>query len=270
MIWCLGMYGSASTWTFNLVQQVAAAMVPDKPVLASFAAEADMVPTAEAAADRTVIVKTHAAPAYRALAERATTIVVSIRDPRDAVASLLAHNQPPFDVALHVTEATAGMCGHFSADPRAVALRFEDRFFDDPATLIRVAARFPGTLPGPDAARIWAGLRRDAVESFIARLDEVPTAETVFDQVTGHWDTFDPVTGWHKHHAGRSAEVGRWRRELTAAQALAVEQRLAAWMTRFGYPPAMSQGQGYTLRIGEYGVDPPSQAGLRGNAAASN
>ncbi|HUB43745.1 MAG TPA: hypothetical protein VMB73_02060 [Acetobacteraceae bacterium] len=252
MYWCLGMYASASTWTYNVVKHVAATLLPDKPVLSRFVADA--LPTPEEAAANTVVVKTHAATAYEELARRATAIIVTIRDPRDAIASLLTHNKPPFEIALNVTEATAGMCGHFMSDPRALALKFEDRFFDRPATVARIAARFPDALPDADAARIFAALRRDAVDSFIANLETLPSATTEFDEVTGHWDTYDPLTGWHKHHAGRTAEIGRWRRELTAEQVVAIEQRLGPWMMRFGYAPASLRRDAYTLRIGRYGM----------------
>ena len=40
------------------------------------------------------------------------------------------------------------------------------------------------------------------------------------DRISG--DLLDPQTHWHTHHAGRSGEIGRWRRELTQAQADAV------------------------------------------------
>jgi hypothetical protein len=44
------------------------------------------------------------------------------------------------------------------------------------------------------------------------------------DRVSG--DRLDPQTHWHTHHAGRTGEIGRWRRELSPAQADAVVERL--------------------------------------------
>ncbi|HUN40178.1 MAG TPA: hypothetical protein VMU81_07795 [Acetobacteraceae bacterium] len=252
MYWCLGMYGSASTWTFNLVRQVAATLLPEKPVLTRFVAD-EMPSSAEAEAN-TVLVKTHSAVAYKELARRSAAIIITIRDPRDAIASLLTHNKPPFATALKVTEATARMCGHFISDPRAVALKFEDRFFDDPATVLRIAGCFPGVLADADATRIFAALRRDAVDRFIANLETLPSATTEFDEVTRQWDTYDPLTGWHKHHGGRTAEIGRWQRELTREQVAAIEQRLGDWMKSFGYAPAASRRGAHALTIGRYGI----------------
>ena len=50
-----------------------------------------------------------------------------------------------------------------------------------------------------------------AIEAFIARLEDLPAT---LRHVSG--DVFDTVSQWHKHHAGRSGEIGRWRRRLTA------------------------------------------------------
>jgi hypothetical protein len=111
------MYGSASTWTFNAVRQVAAAVMPDRPVTTLFVS--DSVADVDAA-EGTVVVKTHATPAVNELAERASTIVITVRDPRDAVASLLAHNKAPFELAVRAIQATALMCARFATDPRAI------------------------------------------------------------------------------------------------------------------------------------------------------
>jgi hypothetical protein len=245
------MYGSASTWTFNVVQKLAAVLVPDRPVVPHFVNEslADLDPAAG-----TLVVKSHATPRGEELARRARAIIITIRDPRDALASLMAHNLVPFDVALEVVEASALTCSRFAQHERATLLRFSDRFFDDPATISRIAATFGGTLLDADKARIFAETRREEVENLIARLEELPTASTYFNERTGHDDTVDEVTGWHKHHAGRKGEDGRWRRELSPQQVAAVEQRLWKWMERFGYPPEMPQPPPYVLTVGRFGI----------------
>jgi hypothetical protein len=112
------------------------------------------------------------------LSARATAILITIRDPRDAVASLMAHNRAPFDLALRATAATTRICGRFATDPRALLLRFEDRFFDDPQTIPRIAATLPGLLSDADRDRIFAETRRGAIDSFIAGLATLPTAQT--------------------------------------------------------------------------------------------
>ncbi|MGA3398912.1 MAG: hypothetical protein ABSC95_06805 [Acetobacteraceae bacterium] len=251
MFCCLGMYASASTWTFNVVQQIAGTVAPTRPVMPVFVADA--IPKCDDNS-ATLVVKTHGTPAARELGRRARAIIITIRDPRDAVASLMRHNKAPFDFALRVTEVSAWACARFVSHRRSVLLKFEDRFFDDPGTVERIAATFPGTLSESECRRIFERLRRDAVDAFIANLETLATANSMFDEMTGQWDTYDGASGWHKHHAGRDAEVGRWRRELADQQVLTVERRLRPWMERFGYLPITSRRDAYVLSVGQYGI----------------
>jgi hypothetical protein len=78
---------------------------------------------------------------------------------------------------------------------------------------------------------IFASGRRAAVEALIAELPHRRT--TLIDKSSG--DLMDSVSHWHTFHAGRTGEIGRWRRLLTEAQAFEVEQRLRDWMDRFSY-----------------------------------
>jgi hypothetical protein len=249
MFWCLGMFSSASTWAFNVVQQIAGHLAPTKPVMAAFAVDA--LPHCDESS-RTLVVKTHAPRIARELAARAEAIIITIRDPRDAVASLMMHNKTPFDIALASTEASASTCAQFADYPCSALLQFEDRFFDNPETVDRIATLFPGVLPESDSRRIFTRLRRDSVDAFIANLETLPTTKRIFDGVTGQWDIYDGVTGWHKHHAGRTAEIGRWRRELSDRQLRTVEQRMRPWMERFGYRPTASWRSSYVLTAGRY------------------
>ncbi len=36
MFWCLGMFSSASTWTFNVVQKIALTVAPTRPLTSIF------------------------------------------------------------------------------------------------------------------------------------------------------------------------------------------------------------------------------------------
>jgi hypothetical protein len=252
MFWCLGMFSSASTWTFNLVREIAASLVPDRPPVAIFLDVADPFPRLDEA--RPLIVKTHGTVIAHELGRRAEAIVVTIRDPRDAIVSLMRHNGVPFEIALRMTEVSALTCTPFMAHRRSVLLRFEDRFFDDPRTVDRVASLLPGVLRAGESTRIFDALRRDVVDAFIADLDGLPTAVSQFHDLTGQRDTYDAVSGWHKHHAGRTGEVGGWRRHLSDVQVRTIERRMRPWMERVGYDSIGSREAPYGLSIGRYGV----------------
>jgi hypothetical protein len=230
------MYGSASTWTYNAVCHLASAMNPDRPVVGRLIGETDTL--TEEPAEVIQVVKSHAPPAAGRLAERADAIFITIRDPRDAVASMMAHSKWPFDYALHAIVATAHRCALHVADSRVLLLRFEDRFFDRIEALDAIASRLPGTLSAEAREAAFAATRREAIERFIAGLEDVATVEHRYDPLTRAQDTYDTVTHWHRHHAGRTAETGRWRRSLAPAQVTRIESGLLPWMDRFGYRSA--------------------------------
>jgi hypothetical protein len=232
--WCLGMYSSASTWAFNLVQKLAAAIVPDRPVTAGFV---DSLLKDFDEANGILVAKTHATPIADELARRASAIVVTVRDPRDAIASQMLHSKTSFDRAVRITEESAVMCARFMTDARTTVLRFEDRFFDDPATVQRVSTIFDGALSESDNRRIFAETRREKIEEFIAEMHHTPTFREGIDALDGQQYMYDEVTCWHKHHAGRKAETGLWRRELSLQQVRIVEDRMANLMLELGYRP---------------------------------
>jgi hypothetical protein len=222
------MYASGSTWVFNAAMKVARAIVPAGNVTSRYvvsAAELEGIPD---------IVKTHETDEAAAaiLCQAADAILVSIRDPRDCVTSLMLYQRYRLAQALEAVERSANACTRIAADARTLLLRYEDGFIDDPATLDRIAASFGGRLADADRGRIFAETRREAVEGYIAGLAERPA--TVRDAASG--DLVDPTTQWHSHHAHRSGEVGRWRHMLALAEVAIIEQRMQHCMAAFGYP----------------------------------
>ena len=240
--WCLGMYASGSTWTYNVTRQIAALVTSVKPVLLHFVSRTADVALFErrlaetaAQAGRVHIVKSHEIddePAVAALSRRADAIIVTIRDPRDAVTSLMLYQGFVFDRSLSLVEKSARLCARFTADQRSLLLRYEAGFTKDVMTLDRIAASFHRSVSASDRARIFAANRRAAVEALIADLPQQPTS---LINVARPDEVLDPVSQWHTHHAGRTGEIGRWRHMLTKPEALEVERRLGDWMDRFSY-----------------------------------
>jgi len=233
IVWGLGMYASGSTWLFNAVLKLAETVAPDMPRETRFVAYAHDVGTL-ARARRLLLVKSHEtdAPAEAALAAAADLILVSIRDPLDVVASVMQYQKKPFDEALDLTEKSALQCARFAGDPRALVLRYEAGFVDDPATLDRLAARLGAVLPADEGSRLFAVTRRREVERHIAGMAR--KSGVLINKESG--DLLDPQTHWHSHHANRTGEVGRWRRALTGDQVAEVQARLARWLADTFYP----------------------------------
>jgi hypothetical protein len=226
------MLSSASTWLYNATLKAATALHPTERVVGDFIENRDDIAKAVTDAD-ILVVKTHAIQesALAWLAHNATTIMISIRDPRDAVASLMEYNGSPFGAALDFVVASLATCAAFRHDPRATLFRYEDRFTDQPETIQHIAMLLGGALPAGTHGRIVSELRREAIEDFISRLPLLPTA--ICDPKSG--DLYDQRTHWHRHHAGRTGAIGRWQQRLVPGQVMIAESTLQTWMEQFGY-----------------------------------
>jgi hypothetical protein len=231
MIWCLGMYASASTWLFNATRQVAQAALPGTRVFGTYA---DTVSVLEALDPSALnIVKTHdlERAATQFAATHATHIIISVRDPRDGVTSLMQHMRHSFPQALEKIENSARFCAHFASDPRATTFLYETNFSGDPNTFQRLAAIFNETLAPDTISTLHTANTRTAIDEKIAALEHLPTAHK--DPRSG--DIVDTDTHWHRHHGNRTGEVGRYRRLLPPAAVDIIEARMGGFMGQFGY-----------------------------------
>jgi len=235
--WCLGMQASASTWIYNAALKIAPILVPDVPAQGRFVAYRGKLGFLDDPGLH--IVKSHGvdAPTEAELGKRATSIIISLRDPRDAVASLMLYHSENFKEALTEVERAAATCARFAADPRAIVLRYETRFTEDPATIDRIAGIFGRELPRQDRDLIFDESRRENVEKLISSFEQSSRA-----QPAGGEDFYDPDTQWHKLHIGRTGEIGKWRRTLSEGQIARIEARLSDCMGSFDYTPTRSPG----------------------------
>jgi hypothetical protein len=231
MQWCLGMYSSGSTWVFNALLSVADAVFPGESHVGIYAESLDHLPFGWEETDR-LIVKSHHPDetAIARLAQRADRLWISIRDPRDCVASAMTYMFPDFHSALDAVTRSAEHCARYILDSRCMLMKYEDGFIDNPTTLNRFAAGCSRSLLPEDRDRLFQQMRRTAIESMIQKFEQ---NETVDDGFAGH--RVHLKTQWHTHHLNRTGEVGRWRHTLSAVEIVEVHRRLGPWMERFGY-----------------------------------
>ena len=232
VLWCQGMFASGSTWLYNVALAVAGRLEPQRPVRGRFVFDVRDTSGLDRH-DVLHVVKAHQARGgVAALAANSEALLVTLRDPRDAVVSLMQHQGFSFYRALLNVGYAAEACVRLASHPRAVTLHYERGFIDDPATIDGVARHLGGVLSTSQRDAIFRETRRPAIEAFIARLEQQPT--TI---VAGEGDVYDLVSHWHRHHAGRTGQSGRWRRLLYPAQVAGVETTLREWMECFGYRP---------------------------------
>ncbi len=231
VLWCQGMFASGSTWLYNVALAVATDLDAGRTPQGRFVFDLSDVAGLDAPGRH--IVKAHQARrGVETIAMRADAILVTLRDPRDAVVSLMLYQGFSFYRALLNVCYAAEACLKLAAHPQAVTLHYELGYIDDPATVAGIARHMGGTLSEQRCREIFLSTRRPAIEAFIATLDAQPT--TIVDRFG---DVFDLASHWHRHHAGRTGEIGRWRRMLYPAQVVGIETALRDWMQSFGYQP---------------------------------
>jgi hypothetical protein len=114
------------------------------------------------------------------------------------------------------------LCRQFAADQRTFLLEYESRFFERPEIVMDIARHLVRHVETFRAREIFDAMTRTEVEKYIANLVRRPGV--LENPQSG--DRLDPVTHWHTHHAGRTGEIGKWRRVLSAAQIEKIEQTI--------------------------------------------
>jgi hypothetical protein len=224
------MYASGSTWLFNAARAVAATLYPDLHIAGHFADEARRPRPLPRALN---VVKTHDLPfaSARFMGAQADVILISLRDPRDAVTSMMQHMRLDFAPALRRAATSGQFAAGFHADARSSLYIYESGFTDTAETFDSLATALGGELTDAQRAALFTATRRSKIEEKISRLADLPTAW----RNPADGDLLDRDTQWHRHHAGRDGESGRWRRMLQVPEVAQIEQKMAGFMRSFGY-----------------------------------
>lgn len=252
VFWCAGVYASGSTWAYNIMRAVAAVGFAERVRTSRFVHnKGDLVGIEDGAGLH--VVKSHDVPADAGgvLLAQGPRVVVTVRDPRDSVTSLMRFQGFGFEQAGQALAKSARFSLRLlEKEPEALVLRFEDGFTGDAATVMRIAAYLGIEITPGAAAAIFVAHRREAVERFIAGMKDAPGTRP-----NGPEDWYDVATQWHRHHAGRDGEIGRWKRLLLPGQPNAIEADCGLFMDRFGYQRAPLHQPGYALKVGGFKLD---------------
>lgn len=231
LIATVGLHGSASTWVFNVVRELVQAVVGADQVVALYAEEGGGV-LAEAAGRHVVLKSHHGGPGWEQLLWLARApVLLSIRDPRDAAVSLVQRFRMPFAAAVQGLQRDCSLAIRL-AEGGVVPLRYEDRFFDDPAAPARLARMLLLPLPAVVTDALFTRYRTDAVRAFAAA---VPTLSDDRLVVVPDTTMLDRITQIHRNHIG-DARSGKWRELVDAPTAHALTVAFAPFLERFRYP----------------------------------
>ena len=230
IIVCVGMVGSASTWLFNVVRSIEST-VRSEPVRSAYVDTVtyEMLPDIVHAGASSIVIKSHV-PSPSLLAAiyfGRIPALLTIRDPRDATASLMTRFGTQFEEAAARVFASAAALVHLAHIATPLTLRYEDGFFDNWQTVSHIASFIASPLQDEQARAIADSLSRDNVRQFV----EAKIREGALSTETPS-RSFDGTTHWHPYHVG-DGKVGKFADILTEAQIAQVDRETRPFRERF-------------------------------------
>ncbi len=230
---CVGLKSSGSTWLYNVAIQIAEeslrGMRTPRGALKAFYADDETLFPEKAERARYLVVKSHLPSAALLWLTRLMhgRILVTVREPRDAMASLLQRFRHPFESSLKDVAEQAAKIADLSRTHETLCLRYEDGFYDKNETIGEIA-RFMGiALSGAARRRIHGTLTRDAVRAKIETLQRKGT-------FGADPDAFDPKTHWHPGHVG-DGRIGKYAAVLSPQQQKQIVDATKDYRRLFGY-----------------------------------
>jgi hypothetical protein len=224
----VGLKSSGSTWLYNVAISVLKEAFKGAKIGAFYADNFGMFPPGASQA-RILVLKTHEPSDAVLFLNRFTRgqMLISVREPRDSVASLMQRFSHSFESALRdVTVEGERLVALARSSRKALTLRYEDGFPDDEKTVDRVARYLGVTVSAAARRRIFRSHTKEAVKKTIRKLHGRRRDP----------DAFDLTTQWHPGHVG-DGRVGKYKTVLTAAQQRKIEAATKAYAKEFGYLP---------------------------------
>ncbi len=234
LIVTMGLHGSASPWVFNVVRDLLITAHGEGQVRALYAESEHDVMAEKGDHQGYLVWKLHYGDSGfdEFVSRAAPMIIVSIRDPRDAVVSMMQRFGMSFE------SAAAAIARDCNRALRSIAaghpyLRYEDGFFRNP-DMIGSIAQWLGVPTDPSGFRqIFERYESEAVRRFAENIANLPPERIAGDPAG---DLSDTLTLIHRHHVG-DMRSGKWRDALSPDQHH-ILAGFAPFLQQFKYPLA--------------------------------
>lgn len=227
---CAGLYSSASTWAFNITAELLRDHREGR-LATIYADNLDDRATEAIKASDCFVVKSHMPDASicALCAEAMLPVVMTIRDPCDAIASLMLRFGQDFDGALNAVGRSAEHLLTLQHQSKPIVLRYESSFTTNHFEIARIAFHL-GVVVGE--GRIDQLLRLFTPSAVTSRITNL-LAKGV---LSGRHPLleWEEGTHWHPFHIG-DGRVGKSKDVLSAQQIEATICRTAAFCEFYGY-----------------------------------
>lgn len=235
IVLCAGLKSSGSTWLYNAVTQLLEASGVSGtgatlPILPFYADKISKFPV-EAERSSVLVIKTHRpSDALEFAAHSAhARVLITVREPRDAIASLMQRFSHRFEPCLKEVSTNAARLVDLFRNEEGAVLRYEDRFYERSETLESLAHRLDLRVSKTELRRIFSSLTATNVEERISALSKMGAFGTCPTP-----DSFDTRTQWHPGHIG-DRRIGKYGAVLTPSRQQRVLRAMRDYCAVFGY-----------------------------------
>lgn len=228
IVLCAGLPRSGSTWIYNVVLQLCQLSGRSFANCFSDTVPKDFLELIKG--NKTLVIKSHApAPELVDLVRFVGgQIILSVRDPRDCVSSLIQAFNYEKSSAITLLKECASALDSILDDKIGHIVRYEDSI-DRAETISAIATAVGCELPMEGVENIYTFLKKGAVNAVIQ-----DSLESGLIDAANPAQSWTAVTFWHPNHIGDS-RIGKHVDFLTPEDSAIIGRLMPNIMSRFGY-----------------------------------
>lgn len=239
-VFCVGIYGSASTWAYNVCRMLVMSDFGEDSV-ASLYADAPLSgphpslwcgPAVTACNWKAAVIKMHegSQEAFDSICSGAVSSIVTVRDPRDAIVSVMQRFHWNFDTAFDRVGKSLDFIDRILQEESTLVLRYEDSFMCKPQSILKIAAHLHIHIDAGKTAEIFSELGPECIDNITRGYS--PEDSGINVDPAGR--LYDRTTHWHQQHRG-DGRVGKWREYLRRSERKMIRDTYWKEITRLGY-----------------------------------
>lgn len=229
LVVCAGVYRSGSTWAYNMVKAIINAAIPSARIAGRFAENVDEFDLSGTEHFDLVVLKAHPQPSLLSLIEfLEPPVILSVRDPRDCVASWLEMLGEEFDTFQPRLMRSCCAALRLVEHRNTLTVRYEDGATGNAQTLKSIADHLGLRIDQNSSAQLLARLSPEAVKEQIRSLASAGRLDA------GARLIGDPQTLWLPAHVG-DGKTGKYQQKLTVDQIRSVNCWARSYCEAFGY-----------------------------------
>ena len=245
---CAGLPRSGSTWAFNVAARLARHGAPGRQVAMIYSDGGSRADAALLRGDLCLI-KSHAPSPLliAAMAWSQAPVLITVRDPRDSLVSLMRSFDYGFLDAVRTLAHAADRLMELAQNATACLLRYEDDFAGGAHGVGAIADHLLLAIDPATREAIAEAMSRPRVRKLIES-----TQFKLFPGESQPLPADAPHTQWHPSHVG-DGRVGKYAESLTSAETAICDYMTRDYMRRFGYAPhaaAAPLAPGAVVRFG--------------------